>query len=150
MTACKFDQRKYTPKHPEKYKGNPSEIYMRSSWETQFAIWADSNPAILQWSSETVVIPYFSPLDGKSHRYFVDFWIKVKTSKGGTKTYLVEIKPYCQCIPPVITPRKKKRTILTEQSTYVINQAKWEAARKYASGRGWDFVVITEKHLFGK
>jgi hypothetical protein len=28
-----------------------------------------------------------------------------------------------------------------------MNQAKWNAARKWAEKRGWEFVIITEKEL---
>ena len=30
---------------------------------------------------------------------------------------------------------------------YVINQAKWEAAKKYGNKRGLTFIIITEKEL---
>jgi hypothetical protein len=43
--------------------------------------------------------------------------------------------------------RKQKKTFITEATTYVINQAKWEAAKKYADKRGWKFTILTEKDL---
>lgn len=121
--------------------GDPSNIIMRSSWETRFAIWCDKNPQIEKWSSEETVVPYVSPIDGRPHRYFVDF--KIRTSNG--KTYLVEIKPKKQTLPPEGT--RKTKQYLTEVSTYLVNQAKWEYAKRYAKERNWEFVIITEDNL---
>lgn len=126
---------------PEKYIGNPTNILMRSSWETRFAIWCDKNPQIVKWNSEETVVPYVSPIDNKPHRYFVDF--KIQTANG--TTYLVEIKPKNQTVPPVGT--RKTQRYLTEAKTYVVNQAKWEAATAYAQNRNWKFIVLTEYEL---
>jgi len=136
-----YHKRKYQPMFPEKYMGDPSNIIMRSSWETRFAIWCDKNPQIEKWSSEETVVPYVSPIDGRPHRYFVDF--KIRTSNG--KTYLVEIKPKKQTLPPEGT--RKTKQYLTEVSTYLVNQAKWEYAKRYAKERNWEFVIITEDNL---
>lgn len=135
-----YHKRKFKPINPQKYAGDHTNIIMRSSWETRFAIWCDTNPSIIKWSSEETVIPYVSPIDNRIHRYFVDF--KIQTSKG---TYLVEIKPEQQTKPPVGT-RKTKR-FLTEAATYMVNQAKWQYAKKYAEDRNWKFMIITEKEL---
>ena len=137
-----YHKRRYTPVFPEKYVGDPTNIIMRSSWETRFAIWCDKNPHIVKWSSEETIIPYLSPVDGRVHRYFVDF--KIKTVNG--KTYLVEIKPKKQTVPPEQGKRKTKR-FLAEAATYLVNQAKWQYAKKYASARNWEFIVITEDEL---
>ena len=91
-----FHKRKYIPVFPEKYSGDPTNIIMRSSWETRFATWCDKNPSILKWSSEETIVPYRCPTDNKIHRYFVDF--KITTVNG--KTYIVEVKPKSQTIPP--------------------------------------------------
>ena len=75
-----FHKRLFKPLHPEKYAGDPTNIVMRSSWETRFASWCDKNPSILKWQSEETVIPYRCPTDNKIHRYFVDFQIQVQAS----------------------------------------------------------------------
>jgi len=80
------------------------------------------------------------------HRYFVDFQIQVKRTDGLLKTYLVEVKPYKQTLPPVYPGRKTQRYI-TESMTYIKNQAKWKAATEYAKDRGWEFKIITEHEL---
>lgn len=141
-----FHKRKYKPINPSKYIGDPTNIVMRSSWETKFAIWCDRNPSILQWSSEETIVPYVSPVDNRYHRYFIDFKIKVKSSEGKVKTYLVEIKPDSQTKPPVPPSRKTKKYI-TEVMTWGVNDAKWKAAKRFAEDRGWEFIVLTEYHL---
>lgn len=145
--SAKWQQRKFYPKNPSKYRGDPTQIFMRSSWETRFSIWADSNPAIIEWSSETVVIPYLSPVDNRWHRYFVDFWIKVKDRDGKLTTYLVEIKPHKQSVPPEVKKGKHTKTLMMESATFLVNQAKWQYAKQYAAQRGWQFIVITENEL---
>lgn len=141
-----FHKRKYTPIFPEKYTGDPSNIIMRSSWETRFANWCDKNPSILKWSSEETIIPYRCPTDGFIHRYFVDFKIQTRSKEGILKTYLVEIKPHAQTMPPVFPGRQTQR-YLTESLTFMKNQAKWTAAREFAKDRGWEFKIITEYEL---
>lgn len=135
-----YHKRKFVPLFPEKYAGDPTNIIMRSSWETKFALWCDRNPSIIRWSSEETVIPYLSPIDNKPHRYFVDFKIQTKN-----KTYLVEIKPEVQTKPP--QSARKTRRYLEEASTFMVNQAKWKYAEQYAKDRNWEFIVLTEKQL---
>ena len=141
-----FHKRLYKPLNPQKYAGDPTNIIMRSSWETRFAAWCDRNPSIVKWSSEETVIPYRCPTDNKIHRYFVDFKIQVISNNGSPKTYLVEVKPSKQTKPPVFPGRKTQR-YLTESYTFIKNQAKWKAAIEYAKDRGWEFKIITEYEL---
>ena len=82
---------KYRPSNPKKYKGNPSQVIYRSLWERKFMVYCDSNDNILEWGSETVIIPYVSPWDGKVHRYFPDFIIKAKQTNGKTKNFIIEV-----------------------------------------------------------
>jgi len=137
-----FHKRKYIPLFPEKYTGDPTNIIMRSSWETMFASWCDKNPSVLKWSSEETIIPYRCPTDNHIHRYFVDFKMLLKTGK----TYLIEVKPYKQTQLPEY-PGKRTNRYLVESLTFMKNQAKWEAATNYARDRGWEFKIITEHEL---
>lgn len=137
--------RKWIPKNPDKYIGDVNNIITRSSWETKFLVWLDSNPSVIRWNSEEMVVPYFNPLDSKMHRYFVDFVATMKLKSGIEKTYAIEIKPLVQCLPP--KPNKNRQRLLLETSTYIINQEKWKAARKYCSDKGIEFLVLTEKDL---
>ncbi len=141
-----FHKRKYTPANPQKYAGDPTVIFMRSSWETRFALWCDHNPNVVKWVSEEIVIPYRCPTDNKIHRYFVDFKIQIKDKDGNIKTYLIEVKPSKQLVPPEYPGRKTQR-YLVESAMFIKNQAKWSAARSYASDRKWEFKIITEHEL---
>lgn len=138
--------RKWSPKYPEKYDGNPSTIITRSSWEVKFANWCDLNSSVVKWSSEETVVPYRCGTDLKIHRYFLDFKIQIINKLGTLKTYLVEIKPASQCAVPVMKGKNTKRYI-TESLTYIKNQSKWEAADRFAKDRGWEFIVLTEHEL---
>lgn len=133
----------YQPRNPKKYRGDPSKIVFRSSWERLFMEWLDLNPDVSLWESEEFYITYISPVDNRQHRYFVDF--KVKFANGST--LLIEIKPAHQTKKPV--PRKGKKATLLESEvrTYAVNYAKWKAAEKYAADRGMKFAVFTEHTL---
>ena len=102
---------KYKPSFPEKYKGDPTNIIYRSLWERKFCVYCDLNENIIEWASEEKCIPYRSPVDGKIHRYFPDFLIKVKESNGTIKKYMIEIKPKRQTLPPVKPQRQTKKYI---------------------------------------
>lgn len=141
-----FHKRRYTPVNPTKYTGDPTNIIMRSSWETKFASWCDHNPSVIKWKSEETIVPYRCPLDNKIHRYFVDFQIQIQQKDGTLKTYVVEIKPDYQTKPPVHPGRTTKR-YLNEAATFIKNQAKWEAAKNWSKDRGYEFIIFTEYHL---
>ena len=136
----------YKPKNPEKYKGDVSSIIYRSGWERSCMNYFDNNPNVIEWQSEEVIIPYRSPIDGRLHRYFPDFKIKVRDKTGKISTYLIEVKPFNQTQPPVLKSRKTKRYI-NEVKTYGINSSKWDAALQYCADRGWKFQIITEHEL---
>jgi len=134
----------YTPLNPKKYKGTMPIIY-RSSLEYHFSRFCDVNKKIIEWGSESNIIPYVKPVDGKVHRYYVDYYI-VFEYNGKREKFLIEIKPYKQTILPT-RGKKRNKTILHEQLAYAINQSKWESAERYAKSRGWTFKVITENDL---
>ena len=137
---------KYSPSYPRKYKGDPTNIIYRSLWERKFMVYCDLNENILEWGSEEIVMPYRSPVDGRVHRYFPDFYIKVKESTGRIKKMIIEIKPKRQCSPPS-KPKKQTKGYLREAYEYAKNQAKWEAASEWCKDRGYIFKVFTEKEL---
>jgi hypothetical protein len=109
-------------------------------------VYCDSNQNILEWGSEELALPYRSPIDNKIHRYFPDFYIKVKESTGQIKKYLIEIKPKKQTIEPIPQKRKTKGYIY-EVYEYAKNQAKWKAAQEFCEDRQWEFKVLTEDEL---
>jgi hypothetical protein len=142
----RYNQGKWFPKNPGKYAGNPNDIVYRSSWELRFFNWADQNSSVVSWASEEIIVPYICETDNRWHRYFVDVAMKIADSNGNIRTYLVEIKPHAQTLPPKYTGKQTARYI-TESQTFVKNQSKWKAAKEYARKRGAEFVVITEKEL---
>jgi hypothetical protein len=146
MSGNKTYTGKYRPLNKSKYRGNIDNIEYRSGWEHRFMKWCDKNPSVLEWGSEEVVIPYVSPTDGKVHRYFVDFFIKVRDKFGGTKKYLIEIKPAKFTVPPK-EPKRKTKRFVEEWITYQVNQAKWKAAEAASKKGGFEFIVLTEQDL---
>ena len=138
---------RYRPSFPKKYKGNPNNIICRSSWERKFCAWCDLNENIIEWASEEFCIPYLSPLDGRVHRYFPDFLIKVKERNGSTKTYVVEVKPKRQTKPPQRKSKKVTKSFINEAKTFEVNKAKWRAATEWCKDRRLEFKIITEDEL---
>ena len=133
---------KYKIKKPEKYAGDPSKVTYRSLWERQAFKWCESNPKVVAWNSEEIVVPYKYKVDKKYHRYFVDLLIKMESGD----VILVEIKPKKETTPPKKPSRQTKRYI-NEVTTYIKNTDKWNAAQEFAESRGWKFEVWTEDTL---
>lgn len=137
---------KFTPENPQKYIGDVNNITYRSSWERRVMGWLDKRPDVVSWCSEEIVIPYISPIDGKKHRYFPDFFVRVKTKDDIIRAMVIEVKPHKQ----TVEPKKKKRVTkqyIQEVVTYGINTAKWKAADEFCKDRGWTFKVLTEIDL---
>mgnify|MGYP000079245087 FL=1 len=137
---------RYNIQKPNKYIGDPSNIIFRSSYELKFMKWCDANDSVTEWGSEELAIPYLSPKDNRVHRYFVDFYIKVRENSGDIKKYLIEIKPAKFVEQPKI-PKRKTKQFLNEVLTWGVNQAKWKYATEFCKDNGWEFMILTEKEL---
>ena len=137
---------RYNPVNPNKYKGNSQNIIYRSLWVRKFMVYCDTNDKILEWGSEEIIIPYISPWDGKVHRYFPDFYIKVRQSSGNLKKFIIEVKPKKQTRPPKPVERKTKRWI-NDVRTFGINEAKWKHATKWCKDNDMEFKILTEEEL---
>ena len=138
---------KYTPKNPAKYRGDPSNITYRSLWERKFMLYCDDSKSIMEWGSEEVIIPYISPLDGRVHRYFPDFYIKVKQHNDKIKKYIIEVKPKKQCSPPDPKPSKRTKRWFSEVKTWGVNEVKWRSANSWCLDKGMEFKILTEDDL---
>jgi hypothetical protein len=136
----------FKPTNPAKYRGDPTHIVYRSSWELKVMSYLDSHKDVLQWSSEELFIPYRSPIDSKIHRYFPDFLVRKKNPQGVVETLMLEVKPYKETQPPNKQTKRTKK-YLREVYTWGINNAKWEAAREYCNERKWKFLILTENEL---
>lgn len=167
----KTHQGYYKPKlNPQKCL-TPVNIY-RSGWEAKFFDWCDRTPSVIRWATEPIAIQYYHPtanleycvehnLDPNDHRfqkisnYYVDVWIEVRVRENNEdvlKKIFIEIKPYNQSIPPTpLSPNaklKEAKAYNKQAETYLINKAKWKAARAYCANIGCDFWVCTEKCTF--
>ena len=137
----------YKIKHKSKYKGDVSNVVYRSMWEKKFMIFCDRTRSIVEWGSEEIIIPYRCPTDGKVHRYYPDFYIKVLNKDGKYKKYIIEVKPKKQVAGPDKNPKRKTAAWKRDVLTFMKNQAKWEAAEDYCDDRRMNFMILTEDHL---
>lgn len=142
-----YSQGIYKPTNRHKYAGIKNPRYL-SSWELKFFRWCDNNDDVIKWGSESIKIPYKSPLDGRIHKYLVDNIVHIRSKTGGIKKYLIEIKPSKQTKPPKQHGNKKRSTIIYESQMYITNQAKWSAAESFCKKHNYKFLILTEKELF--
>jgi len=131
--------------HPEKYVGDITQIIYRSSWELEFLKYCDRDENVLKYGSEPLAIKYISPLDKRTHDYFVDFYIETLGTNGKVIRWLVEIKPDKHTKLP---GKPKKQTYKSMKNytggvkRYLMNIAKFKAARQYAGRLGFKFIVM--------
>lgn len=137
----------YKPVNPKKYRGNPTRIIYRSMWEKKFMIFCDHTSSIVEWGSEEIIIPYRSPIDGRVHRYYPDFYIKILTKSGKYEKYVIEVKPKRQTQKPNEKPKRKTAAWKREVLTWIKNRAKWDAAEDFCEDRQMKFKILTEDHL---
>lgn len=139
--SLKFAKGQYNLKNPEKYIGSTAPIY-RSSWEIAVMRMCDNNPAIQQWASEPVRIPYRDPLTGKQTVYVPDFLVMFEDKQEKKHVELWEIKPANQQILEKVGKNPYN------QAQFVKNQAKWQVATQWAKSRGMKFRVLNENDIF--
>ena len=144
-----IDKRPYSgifkPFNKKKYKGNVNNIIYRSSWEKRFMIYCDKNPNVVEWGSEEIVIWYRS-IDNKPHRYFPDFYMKVKLPDKTFKKFIVEIKPKKRTRRPK-KPLRESRVYKNALLTFERNKRKWSTAAAWALKHKMSFIILTEDHL---
>ena len=132
----------YTVKNKEKYIGNKSPRY-RSSWERSFFLFCDNHPAVIQWASEAIQVPYRNPLSGKQSIYIPDVFVMFQDKDGKQRSELIEIKPSSQVMLEANRKMSEK-----DRAVIAINHAKWKAAAAWCRFRNMTFRVVTEKDLF--
>jgi hypothetical protein len=143
----KYNQGKYRPRNPQKYGGDVSNIVYRSSYELKFMQYCDLTESVNSWKSEEFWIPYRSPLDGKTHRYFPDFFLKYKDKDGKTRNMVVEVKPAKDLKEPQTNPTRRTKSWAYSVKMWAINQAKFEAAKEWCADHNYEFRIFTEKEL---
>ena len=139
----RFSQGLFIPQNPKKCIGDLSKFIYRSSWEKDFMNTCDLNPAIMQWGSETISIPYMHPVTGTQKQYFPDFFISYMASNGAIIHECIEIKPAKESL---IEKARSKR----DKIQIAVNQAKWAAANIFCNANGFKFRVLTEAQMYGK
>ena len=125
-TFKEFKQGIFRPKNKAKCVNKEPPFY-RSALEMKFMLQLDKNASIIQWGSETYIVPYYKESEGRP-RYFVDFWVKKKMSDGTIRELLIEVKPSSQIIPPKSHGNKKPSTLQYESIQFSNNNCKWNAA----------------------
>ena len=140
---------KFKPKNYKKYRGDPTKIYYRSLWERRFMVYCDNNSKIIEWGSEEIIIPYKSPLDKKTHRYFPDFYVKYINKDKQVVREIIEVKPKRHLSLPK-EPKRKTQRYLNEVATYIKNKAKFKAAEEFCKDRKYGFRILTEEQLLPK
>lgn len=141
MAYHKWQQGQYTPEYPEKYIGDPTKIWYRSSWELYFNDYVDHNPFVLKWASECIAIEYLHPFHNQIRRYYPDYYVKYVDKYGNIHEEIIEVKPKNQIILP-------KRPSKQQQMVYMINQAKWIACKRFCDKHGIKFKLLSEQQLF--
>lgn len=149
----KVKQGYFTPKNPEKYDGDPSAIIYRSSWELKFLTYCDNHESIIKYAAEKVGVPYINPILKKESTYWIDCWMLTKSPDGTLTRWLIEIKPNKYLTPPEAPNRLTEKATLNyahHAKAYIINNAKFTAAKVYAAKNNMRFGIITENFLFNK
>ena len=143
----RYHQGKFRPRNPQKYGGDVSNIVYRSSYELKFMQYCDLTESVNSWKSEEFWIPYRSPLDGKTHRYFPDFFLKYKDKDGKVRNLVVEVKPAKDLKEPQTNPSRRTKSWAYSVKMWAINQAKFEAAKEWCADHNYEFRIFTEKEL---
>jgi hypothetical protein len=137
---AKYAQGKYTVKNPDKYIGRKSPTY-RSSWEFTFMSFCDNNPAVINWASEAISIPYYNPVKGRQTIYVPDFLVVYVDANQKQHTEIVEIKPSTETTMESAKSYRDKLMV-------AMNMAKWAAADNWARANNMRFRVVTEFDIF--
>ncbi len=100
------------------------------------------------WMSEASIFEYFSPIDKKNHRYYMDVTIIIDKHN----VLFIEIKPEKETIQPYKSPKKSDKVYQEELRTFIVNQAKWQAVELWCkthsvNGMNYRFEKWTEKEL---
>lgn len=131
----------YRVENPEKYVGLGSPYY-RSSWELAFMRFCDNNPAVQQWASESIKIPYRDPLTGKNTIYVPDFFVVYVDKDNKKHAEVIEIKPANQTLIEKVGKNP------FNQAQYVRNKVKWQMAVEWCKRHGCKFRILNESDIF--
>ena len=110
----------------------------------------DDNVNVIKWASEEIAIPYRKPIfngrnETKNARYYPDLYVEYYNTQGHIVREMIEIKPLKQIVP---SKARKTSNRIHEDSVYIVNRHKWEAAEAWCRARDIRFRLMTEKDLF--
>lgn len=156
-----YRQGLYVPKNYSKvFKLNEKGgLYYRSSWELTAMKYFDQCPDVVLWGCECVEIPYqltkhdkYGVVKVTSHRYYPDFYYKLRMGDNSIREIVMEVKPKEQTVPP----KWKETSRLTQKqlksyewgiNEYNKNMCKWEATLEYCTPKGIDFKILVKEEV---
>jgi hypothetical protein len=126
--------------------------------------WLDNNEKILIWGCENLEIPYeMTHFDNgdmkiKRHRYYPDFYYRIRQPDDSIKDVVVEVKPQKEYDMVIQLNEgkfanvpennlKKLKSFEYELKLAYKNKTKWETMIEWCNKKGYEFIIITEKHL---
>ena len=121
-------------------------IQYKSSLEYIAFRYADLNPKISKFSIEPFNIKYIKPLDNKEHRYYIDLFLEFSTGE----KFLVEVKSKAETQIHKKTKNLNPKTVNNYKralETFIVNSAKWKAAKEFALKNNMNFLILTENEL---
>lgn len=158
----KYNTGYYELKNPNKYLGTDKPYY-KSGFEYRMMYWCDLNINVIEWNYEPFPIDYIFQVpatapkwmkelvDFKKHRYYMDFYAKIREDNGNVQRYMLEIKPDVQTSQPVEPKKKTKKAVanfMLNMKEYIKNCNKWTAAEQFCNQKGYIFKVLTENNLY--
>jgi hypothetical protein len=151
MRKWKQATKPFPLRNPQKYLGDIRQLKYKSSWEEEAFKVCDNNPYILEWGYEIIDILYVIPsikTMGKLQvkKYKPDLYVVVQNENGTVNKKLIEIKPFKQTKK---SRSRNPRIKLQEDYIHGINTLKWNAAVEWCKERNIEFLVVTERELFG-
>ena len=158
-----YKQGFYAPKNKDKYIGDPSKIFYRSSWELAFANYCDFSENVKKWGLETITIPY-QDNKGKMRRYIPDYYCEITYPNQPDRLdrLVIEIKPKEEVTPKFLTKEGQliPANIYLEGKTfkavqnyeyalkmYNKNLRKWTKAKYWCKQNGMKFLIMTKEDL---
>ena len=128
------------PRSCKKLINTSRSVIYRSGWEKKFVRWMELSPQVIKWDSEPFPIPYRLP-DGSMHNYYPDYYLELNDGKH----IMIEIKPKSQTTPPKINESDKRYQ--RAWKTWIKNNCKWGAAKKFCLEHGLNFYILTENTI---
>ena len=156
----KYKQGLFTPKNKMKVikLNGKGGLYYRSGLEEKMMTYLDQNPAIIRWSAEWIQIPYvkqtwnaqLQSFIETSHTYYPDFYYEILLRDQTTRQVVAEVKPDSETRPPIIKENmtaKQLKNLEYSLKMYNANMAKWKYMIEYCERKGFEFIILTEKHI---